>query len=514
MALIMGCVSLGFGVYAKPLTYKLWVNGEQFDEFTLSIKCGDGTATFDPVNNELTLDNVEITKGYTYDAYNYGKAAIYSELKDLTVTVCGYCFIDLADDLASDGIDVASGCNVTVCGAQSESEYDYNYLSISKGIFGFYLGNFTEGGDLTVKDVSIDITDTEYSAIMTSGDISLENAGLRVERLYTGDENGVVLNGSVYLNDYSYLSIVNRCSCILLGTGDSTEHNITVDGGSILQVYSMDGYGIEFVRSSLTSKINGELNFQNGTIAAQCSNQRLCTNLPADKIVVPEGKEILYTCGNLTSNNDTIARVVNTYKGFPDVKTDKWYFNAVKYNAQVGLMSGYSTGLFGPSDHVKRQDFVVILARLSGVDLSKYDTKERTRYSDVNPNAYYAPAIRWADSYGIISGYKNGKFGVGDSITREQICTIFFAYGTDGTFEYDFDVNEVLAPYKTDKHRISSWAREGVAWCINEGLISGKNATSIAPLDSASRAEIAQIFMNYDQALVTWLLYPEDYFDL
>ena len=100
-------------------------------------------------------------------------------------------------------------------------------------------------------------------------------------------------------------------------------------------------------------------------------------------------------------------------------------------------------------------------------------------------------------------GYQNGKFGVGDNITREQICTILYGFfvnslGFDGPDTDGREPDEILAPY-ADRGRISSWAYEGVAWCVEHGLMSGKNASTLAPTANCARAEAATLFMNAEK---------------
>gem|GEM_PF-2248989 len=182
------------------------------------------------------------------------------------------------------------------------------------------------------------------------------------------------------------------------------------------------------------------------------------------------------------------------YKGFPDVAKGAWFYNAVKFNATRGLITGYKNGKFGPADTLKRQDFVVILARIAGADLDKYEILN-SKMPDVVKGSYYAAAVNWAVDNGIINGYQNGKFGVGDNITREQVCVILYRYmhspavtGADTT----------LAPF-ADANKISLFAKDAVVWAIQNGVISGKNPTTLAPTATASRAEIATIIMRMVQ---------------
>ena len=190
-----------------------------------------------------------------------------------------------------------------------------------------------------------------------------------------------------------------------------------------------------------------------------------------------------------------VQKVVFTaYKGFPDVKEGSWYYDAVKYSAIKGFIGGYATGMFGPADSLKRQDFVLIIARIAGADLSKYaDTQ--SKLTDVKKGAYYAAAVNWAVDSGIIAGYNNGKFGVNDPITREQVATILYRYM--GSPDVD-NVDSTLSKF-SDVKKISAYAKIPIAWAVQNGVISGMADGRAAPVEGASRAQIAQIVMRMDE---------------
>ena len=179
---------------------------------------------------------------------------------------------------------------------------------------------------------------------------------------------------------------------------------------------------------------------------------------------------------------------------FPDVKGVAWYYDAVKYNAQKGYIMGFKNGNFGPSENLKRQDFVVILARIADADLSKYQNKT-SKLKDVKKGAYYAAAVNWAVDNGIITGYANGNFGVNDNITREQVATILYRYMGEPSVS---GANSTLSKFN-DSGRISSFAKKPVAWAVQNNIISGMADGRVAPTEGASRAQIASIIMRMDQ---------------
>ena len=183
-----------------------------------------------------------------------------------------------------------------------------------------------------------------------------------------------------------------------------------------------------------------------------------------------------------------------TYDGFPDVKEGSWYYDAVKYCAQSGFMSGYQNGNFGPNDSLKRQDFVVILANIAKADLSKYQNTD-SKLKDVKKGAYYAAAVNWAVDKNIIAGYDNGNFGVNDNITREQIAVILYRYKNEPAVG---NITSTLSKF-SDYKNTSAFAVPAMAWAVQQGAISGNDDGTLAPTKTASRAQIASIIMRMDQ---------------
>ena len=187
---------------------------------------------------------------------------------------------------------------------------------------------------------------------------------------------------------------------------------------------------------------------------------------------------------------------------FPDVNLKDWYGDAVSYAVSAGLMKGYGSGKFGTADGIQRQDFVVILSRLSGDDLSEYEGKPS--FKDVPTNAYYATALAWAKAVGVSSGYANGKFGVGDKVTREQIVTFLYNYAKLKDFNTTVTEEQkatIRAQY-SDFKDISGYAQEAAYWALSRGVISGKNIGGkklIAPKANAQRCEVAAMFYNIEE---------------
>lgn len=187
----------------------------------------------------------------------------------------------------------------------------------------------------------------------------------------------------------------------------------------------------------------------------------------------------------------------STVEPFHDVDADAWYADAVQYVYEQGLMQGTDAGLFSPEEPVNRGMVVTILYRLAGSP----ETDASMGFSDVEPDAYYADAVRWASSTGIVTGYSAAAFGPEDTITREQLAAMLYRYvHAQGISVFA----EPLVPQAfTDVSSISDYAAKAMAWAVDTGLMAGMPDGRLAPDGSATRAQTAVILMRLDEYLDT-----------
>ena len=109
-------------------------------------------------------------------------------------------------------------------------------------------------------------------------------------------------------------------------------------------------------------------------------------------------------------------------------------------------------------------------------------------------NQWYSDAVSWAAANGIVEGYGGGKFGPNDPITREQMAAILYRYCAFKA--YDTSESADISRYD-DAGSVSSWAREAMSWANGAGLITGMTGTTLAPRETATRAQVAMILMRF-----------------
>ena len=179
---------------------------------------------------------------------------------------------------------------------------------------------------------------------------------------------------------------------------------------------------------------------------------------------------------------------------FSDVTESDWFYDAVTYAYENGLMDGVGTGLFAPNSETTRAQLVTILYRLAGQPAPSGDSG----FSDVETGIWYTDAVAWAAQNGIVNGVSDTQFAPGDDITREQLAVILYRYATYQG--YDVSQRADLSGF-VDAGTISTYAQEALSWANAQGLVLGFEDDSLRPQGNASRAQIAAVLMRFCQTV-------------
>ena len=177
---------------------------------------------------------------------------------------------------------------------------------------------------------------------------------------------------------------------------------------------------------------------------------------------------------------------------FADVPAGAWFEDAVRYVYENGLMNGTGETAFSPDATTSRAMIVTILWRLEDEPVVNY----LMDFTDVDPAAYYAEAVRWAASEGIVTGTSATSFAPGDPITREQLATMLYRYAQ--TMGYDVSIGEEtnILSY-TDFADMSEYAIPAMQWACGAGIINGTSESTLTPQGSATRAQLAAMIMRF-----------------
>lgn len=195
----------------------------------------------------------------------------------------------------------------------------------------------------------------------------------------------------------------------------------------------------------------------------------------------------------------SIADGVDITDIFWDVEQD-WYTDYVHYVYCNRLMTGISgTSKFEPDSNITKAQVAQVLYNMS--TQFGYANEVFQELTDVYRNEWYADAISWAYSHGIITGDTNTKkFYPNSYVTREQLALMLYRYAVYA--KEDISKTSDLSGLKHAEN-VSNWAAEGVKWAVGSGLISGidKNGVKdLAPQGNATRAQVAAILQRFCEA--------------
>ena len=142
---------------------------------------------------------------------------------------------------------------------------------------------------------------------------------------------------------------------------------------------------------------------------------------------------------------------------FSDVKSGNWFYDAVKYAYEQGLMTGTSATTFAPNGTMNRAMIVTVLYRLE----KSPAVTGASKVTDVPAGQWYSDAVAWAAANKIVNGYDETTFGPMNAVTREQMAAILFRYEQVKGLE-NVTLEENLNRFP-DQNKISAYAIPGRA---------------------------------------------------
>ena len=168
---------------------------------------------------------------------------------------------------------------------------------------------------------------------------------------------------------------------------------------------------------------------------------------------------------------------------FVDVPAGAYYYDAVLWAAEGGIVTGTDAVHFSPDASCTRAQLVTFLWRAAGSPAVNY----AMNFTDVDSGAYYAEAVRWAASEKVVEGTTAETFAPDAAVTRAQVVTMLYrfakAQGMDTT-QGGMAIREF-----DDFDAVPAYALEAMDWAVNAGVLKGDN-NRLLPQDNCTRAQI------------------------
>ncbi len=251
--------------------------------------------------------------------------------------------------------------------------------------------------------------------------------------------------------------------------GTTTETVTETDGTVTTTVESPDGAVTETVTET-DGTVTTTVESPDGTVTE--------TVQTADgaKSVEVTGKD-----GQVLAQVELPAQVPAPEKAFDDVPEDHWAKEAVDRMAGLGLVQGMSPDTFDTNGTMTRGAVATVLFRLSNGK-----TGMDSAFADVSDGAWYADGVAWAATAGVVTGYGNGVFGPGETVSRQQFAVMLCRYAQ--LLGMDTSATTQVSSFQ-DGGQVADWAGSAMAWAVERGIVQGTGNNALDPNGTATRAQ-------------------------
>ena len=161
----------------------------------------------------------------------------------------------------------------------------------------------------------------------------------------------------------------------------------------------------------------------------------------------------------------------------------RWSYSYIRQLYEAGVIDGMTPTTFVPTGDVTRAQFVKMLARLQGADVSEYRS---AGFEDVPADAWYAPYVNWAAANGIVYGISSTEFAPNADISRQDMAVMLDRYAQQ--FGIVLGTDNAAVTF-TDEADIAAYALPAVQALQRAGVINGMPDGSFCPRGSATREQ-------------------------
>jgi len=183
-------------------------------------------------------------------------------------------------------------------------------------------------------------------------------------------------------------------------------------------------------------------------------------------------------------NNPNDSGSSNDSNVFIDLNDVQWAVEYINTLYSQKVISGMDGSHFAPNDNVTREQFLKMIVLAFKVN----PTFNGSKFKDVEDNSWYAPYVSWGYENGIINGISDERFGVGESITREDASVMLVRMLEK--MNIMLPGGEVLFG---DSEKISDYAKQAVGKLCGNEIIIGMPDGTFEPKSFLSRAQAAKI---------------------
>lgn len=170
---------------------------------------------------------------------------------------------------------------------------------------------------------------------------------------------------------------------------------------------------------------------------------------------------------------------------FTDIEDTVWAKDAITTLRRYAIVKGDGNGLFRPNATITREEFLAMLLRLFEIEVNNAGAYT---FTDVESGAWYVDTVATAYSMGIVKGYGDGKFGIGDSITRADMAIMIYRMCEVQGVSLAAVEKAILF---NDYDKIPEYAYEQIGILQQADIINGDDKGNFNAVNPVTRAEAA-----------------------
>lgn len=477
---ISGLLSLGKNA-------ALTVNGALVNNGRLSVSDMENLKKAASIGGDLILDDITITEDYTLDMKGCTLTIGHITFLNANLTVKNASWVDAT------GVTISGGsyyCPVTVGNAEGEITGGSFYgpvtvesisngtpAYISGGTFYDKLKGAYAETDYSIQGHEVTYMDGEdvYAMQVVNGKASAPDTPVKSGYRFVGWYNGnakwdfdtpVTENLTLTAKWEKIHTSAPSAPRYDVAVSDGAHGSVTVSpksaskGSTVTVTVTPDkGYALETL--TVTDKNGSTLDLTDR------GNGKYTFTMPSGPVTV---------AATFMDDNTML-------NFFVDVPAGAYYYDAVLWAAEGGIVTGTDAVHFSPDASCTRAQLVTFLWRAAGSPVVNY----AMNFNDVDSGAYYAEAVRWAASEKVVEGTTAETFAPDAAVTRAQMVTMLYrfakAQGMDTT-QGGMAIREF-----DDFDAVPAYALEAMDWAVNAGVLKGDN-NRLLPQDNCTRAQI------------------------
>ena len=185
---------------------------------------------------------------------------------------------------------------------------------------------------------------------------------------------------------------------------------------------------------------------------------------------------------------------------YTDVAEEAWYRDSVDYCYRNTLMLGTAPDTFAPDEYMSRAMVATVLWRLAGSPAAEGELP----FADVEQGSWYYDAVNWAYQNGIVKGVGFNRFAPDRDVSRQDFTVMLYRYAKlEGLAGQEGSFNLLERFGFKDLRSAAKYSLESLSWAWNNGILNGVNSTQLDPTGRLTRAQCAALIMRFDKNIYT-----------